>query len=207
MLLSIRLLGRPEASYGEQPPLRFGTKKKRALLCYLAAKGGRHPRRELAEILWPESEKRHARADLRAVLSEFRKTLREDKAYDRVARFFVIDRDLLGVDAREVELDLNTLEAAVSLARSETSSGGSTDAVGHRDLIGRLKGTLGLYWGSSWRASRLRRPTSTSCALRPSGRGGARPWLGGGGDPAARRRGPVSRCCPSAGSWSAPSAG
>jgi DNA-binding SARP family transcriptional activator len=49
--LSIRLLGPPEVSFGEQPPLRFGTKKRLALLCYLAAEGGRHPRRELAELL------------------------------------------------------------------------------------------------------------------------------------------------------------
>jgi hypothetical protein len=51
-LLRIRLLGPPEVSFGEQPPLRrFGTKKTLALLCYLAAEGGRHPRRELAELL------------------------------------------------------------------------------------------------------------------------------------------------------------
>src|SRR3954469_6876161 len=71
--LSIRLLGPPEVSLKERPPLRFGTKKRLALLCYLATEGGRHPRRELAELLWPHSEERRARADLRGTLSKLRK--------------------------------------------------------------------------------------------------------------------------------------
>ena len=64
--LSLRLLGPPEVSL-EGLPVRFRIKKELALLCYLAAEGGRHPRRELAELLWPESEERHARADLRCL--------------------------------------------------------------------------------------------------------------------------------------------
>jgi hypothetical protein len=42
--LSLRLLGPPEASL-EELPVRFRIKKELALLCYLAAEGGRHPRR------------------------------------------------------------------------------------------------------------------------------------------------------------------
>src|SRR3954453_15121183 len=151
--LSIRLLGPPEASLKEQPPLRFRLKKRLALLCYLAAEGGRHPRRELAELLWPHSEERRARADLRGALSNLRKTLEEGGAQDgeEEARFFLIEGDLLGVELKEVELDLEALEAAVSLARTETSPGGrnAEDAavVGRRDLIGRLQGDLELYRG------------------------------------------------------------
>src|SRR5919112_1686491 len=100
--LSIRLLGPPEASFGEQPPLRFGTKKRLALLCYLATEGGRHPRRELAELLWPESDERHARTALRSTLAKLRKALREDTAYGKEVQFFVIDGDLLGVEPKEV---------------------------------------------------------------------------------------------------------
>jgi DNA-binding SARP family transcriptional activator len=145
--LSIKLLGPPEASL-EGRPLRFRIKKALALLCYLAAEGGRHPRRELAELLWPQSEERRARTDLRSVLAKLRKTLGEDTSHDEEeeARFLVIDGDLLGVRPREVELDLEALEAAVSLARRETSPGGrSAEAAGHQGLIGRLEGTLGLY--------------------------------------------------------------
>src|ERR687889_529891 len=155
-LLSIRLLGPPEVSFGEQPPLRLGTKKRLALLCYLATEGGRHPRRELAEFLWPQSEERRARTDLRSSLANLRKALREGTgegtAYGKEDRFFVVDSDLLGIEERAVELDLEALEAAVSLARTETSPGGRSIAedpavVGHRELIGRLEGALGLYRG------------------------------------------------------------
>src|SRR5919112_1002476 len=156
--LSIRLLGPPEVSFGEQPPLRLGTKKRLALLCYLATEGGRHPRRELAELLWPQSEERRARTVLRSALANLRKALREGTgegtgegtAYGKEDRFFVVDSDLLGIEARAVELDLEALEAAVSLARAEASPGGrsaDTAAVGRRELIGRLEGALGLYRG------------------------------------------------------------
>src|ERR687889_445750 len=155
-LLSIRLLGPPEVSFGEQPPLRLGTKKRLALLCYLATEGGRHPRRELAELLWPKSEERRARTDLRSALANLRKALREGTgegtAYGKEDRFFVVDSDLLGIEPRAVELDLEALKAAVSLARTETSPGGRSIAedpavVGRRELIGRLEGALGLYRG------------------------------------------------------------
>jgi DNA-binding SARP family transcriptional activator len=145
--LSLKLLGPPEASL-KGLPVRFRIKKELALLCYLAAEGGRHPRRELAELLWPESEERHARADLRAVLHKLRKTLREDSAHDGVARFFVIESNRLELEPREIELDLEVFEAAVSPARGETSLGGSSAADGgRRELIGRLQGDLGLYRG------------------------------------------------------------
>jgi DNA-binding SARP family transcriptional activator/tetratricopeptide (TPR) repeat protein len=154
-LLSVRLLGSPEVSFGRRG-LRFGRKKALALLCYLAADGGKHSRRELAELLWPQSEERRARTDLRGILTRLRKTLGEDGArsygYGEGVRFLAIEGDLLGVEPRGVELDLLTLEAAVSLSRSETSgsSPGSrsvNDAVGRRDLIARLKGALKVYRG------------------------------------------------------------
>jgi DNA-binding SARP family transcriptional activator/predicted ATPase len=145
--LSLRLLGPPEASL-EGLPVRFRIKKELALLCYLAAEGGRHPRRELAELLWPESEERHARADLRAVLHKLRKTLREESADDGVARFFVVESNRLELEPREIKLDLEVFEAAVSLARRETSLGGRSAADGgRRELIGRLQGDLELYRG------------------------------------------------------------
>ena len=145
--LSLRLLGPPEASL-EGLPVRFRIKKALALLCYLAAEGGRHPRRELAELLWPQSEERNARADLRAVLHKLRKTLREESAHDAVDRFFVIQSNRLELEPWGIELDLEVFEAAVSLARRETSLGGRSAAAGERrELIGRLQGDLGLYRG------------------------------------------------------------
>ena len=109
--LSLRLLGPPEVSL-RGLTLRFGIKKQLALLCYLAAEGGRrHHRRELAELLWPRSEERQARTDLRSVLSRLRQNLVEE------ARLLLIDGDLLGVEPTQVELDTEALETAVSLAR------------------------------------------------------------------------------------------
>jgi len=145
--LSLRLLGPPEVSL-EGLPVRFRIKKELALLCYLAAEGGRHPRRGLAELLWPESEERHARADLRALLHKLRKTLREESTHDGAASFFVIESNRLGLEPRGIELDLEVFEAAVSPARGQTSLGGrsATDG-GRRELIDRLQGDLGLYRG------------------------------------------------------------
>src|SRR3712207_742534 len=151
----ISLLGRPEASI-EGRPLRFRIKKALALLCYLAVEGGNHPRRELAELLWPQSDERHARTALRSALSNLRKTLGEDRAHEEEEvqenRLLLADGDLLGVEPQGIDLDLRTLEAAVELARSEapgTSPGGSRvdGAVGRRDLIARLEETLGVYQG------------------------------------------------------------
>jgi DNA-binding SARP family transcriptional activator len=78
--LSIRLLGTPEATlWGWR--LRFGTRKALALLCYLAAEGKKYPRGELAELLWPRSDRRHARTDLRSTLSRLRKTCEEGSRF------------------------------------------------------------------------------------------------------------------------------
>ena len=149
--LSLRLLGPPEASLRGRR-LRIRLKKVLALLCYLAAEGGRrHQRRELAELLWPRSDERHARTDLRAVMSKLKKSLGEQTAHDgeEGPRLLVIDGDLLAVEPTDVELDTEALEAAVSLARSETSSATSSGDAGgrRRELIGRLRGELGLYRG------------------------------------------------------------
>ncbi|HEX2180841.1 MAG TPA: AAA family ATPase, partial [Rubrobacteraceae bacterium] len=153
--LSIRLLGRPEASLWGRA-LRFGTKKALALLCYLAAEGKKYPREELAELLWPRSDRRSARTDLRSILSRLRKALGEGGGGSEGVVLLAVEGDLLGVEPGGVDLDLRTLEAAVSLARSETSEpplGTSlrdrtvSDTVEHGDLLARLEGALGIYRG------------------------------------------------------------
>ena len=155
MPLSIKLLGLPEVSL-EGRSLRFGRKKALALLSYLAAGGGRRPRGELAGLLWPASEGRRARTDLRSILTSLRKTLEDGGTGDRglggEIGLLAIEGDLLGVELREVELDLRTLEAAVSMARRETAGtspmGRSVEAAtGHRDTIAGLEGALEAYRG------------------------------------------------------------
>ena len=117
-------------------------------MCYLAAEGGRHPRRELAELLWPQSDEQHARMDLRSTLARLRKTLGEEsvRGGEEADLFLVIEGDLLGLELGGIYLDLKALEAAVSLSRTETSPAGGRsaqedDAVVRRDLIGSLEGT------------------------------------------------------------------
>jgi Bacterial transcriptional activator domain len=150
--LSVRLLGPPEVSF-EGQDLRFGRKKALALLCYLAAQGGKRSRGELAELFWPQSDKRSARTDLRSTLTRLRKKLGEDRTCGdgrgKEDRLLAVDGDLLGLEPRGVELDLRTLEAAVSLARSETSgtSPGGSPTPESRDRMGRLEGALGSYRG------------------------------------------------------------
>ena len=51
------------------------------------------------------------------------------------------------MESRGIELDLEALQAAVSLARTETSPPGGGSAVGHRGFISRLRGDLELYRG------------------------------------------------------------
>jgi hypothetical protein len=68
------------------------------------------------------------------------------------SRLLTIDGDLLGVELRGFELDLRTIETAVSLARSKTSNSSragrsAADAVSGRDVAARLEGTLGAYRG------------------------------------------------------------
>ncbi|CAA9455735.1 MAG: hypothetical protein AVDCRST_MAG58-1447 [uncultured Rubrobacteraceae bacterium] len=155
MSLSIRLLGPPEASLCGRG-LRFDTRKALALLCYLATEGSNHPRIKLAELLWPRSHERHARTDLRSTLSRLRKALGEGGGSSEGNGLFAVEGDLLGLKPGGIELDLETLEAAVSLARSETSGpplgASSADrsangAVEHKDILNRLEGTLGIYGG------------------------------------------------------------
>ena len=155
--LCISLLGPPEVSVGERK-VRFERKKALALLCYLAVESGRRRRAELAELLWPRSEERRARTDLRSVLARLKKTLGENGSHrgddgSEGVRLLAIEGDLLGLEAGGLGLDLRTLEAAVSLARSETSEtsqGGRSveeDVVRRRGLILRLERSLEVYRG------------------------------------------------------------
>src|SRR5918998_2702680 len=153
--LSIRLLGPPKATLRGRG-LRFGTKKALALLCYLAAEGKKYPRGELAGLLWPRSDRRHARTDLRSTLSRLRRACGEGNGSSEGGSLFAVEGDLLGVEPGVVELDVGRLEAAVSLARSQfsvTSMGpplrdrSANGTVERADVLARLERTLGIYGG------------------------------------------------------------
>lgn len=70
--LEVAVLGTPIITY-ERKHVSFESNKAIALLAYLAAHPGSHPRAELATLLWPESDQKRARGALRYTLSIIRK--------------------------------------------------------------------------------------------------------------------------------------
>jgi DNA-binding SARP family transcriptional activator len=78
--LTLRLLGSPEVTVGDQP-LWFPTRKVLALLIYLVVEGGRPSRETLMALLWPESPPAKAAVTLRGTLSRLRKVLQPAGEY------------------------------------------------------------------------------------------------------------------------------
>jgi len=69
--LRLYLLGPPELKQNKHTA-KIERQKTMALLVYLIVAKQRHSRDELATLLWPEYDQRHARANLRRCLSELR---------------------------------------------------------------------------------------------------------------------------------------
>jgi DNA-binding SARP family transcriptional activator len=120
--LHFALLGPPQVYHGGQV-LAFPSRKALALLLYLAVEEGKHARKMLSELFWPESDAAHARSALRTTLLELRDVLMKDAipaertGLDRIPHLH-IDRDMLSLDMTTgVSLDLHTLQAAWVLAR------------------------------------------------------------------------------------------
>jgi DNA-binding SARP family transcriptional activator len=113
-LLSFALLGRTDVRHGGVP-LALPTRKALALLVYLAAEGGVHPRERLAALLWPESDRERARAMLRYTLAALRRALGEHNG----ASHLIGERDAIGLDAgSDIEIDLHALERAAAPTRA-----------------------------------------------------------------------------------------
>jgi DNA-binding SARP family transcriptional activator len=83
-------------------------------------RGEEVPQGELAELLWPRSDRRSARTDLRSALSKFRKALGEGGARREDSSegvgLFAVEGDLLRIVPEGVELDLtsDTLDAVAT---------------------------------------------------------------------------------------------
>ncbi|PWG74829.1 hypothetical protein DF186_15860, partial [Enterococcus hirae] len=78
--LTMRLLGNPQVTVGQQP-LSFPTRKVLALLIYLVVEGGQHSRETLIALLWPESAPEKATVTLRGALSRLRRVLQPAGEY------------------------------------------------------------------------------------------------------------------------------
>jgi DNA-binding SARP family transcriptional activator len=120
--LHFALLGPPQV-YHDGQLLAFPSRKALALLLYLAVEEGKHSRKTLSELFWPESDAAHARSALRTTVLELRDVLAEetspaDKIRANRIPHLRIDRDTLSLDLTSgVSLDLHTLQAAWVLAR------------------------------------------------------------------------------------------
>ncbi len=137
--LHFALLGPPQV-YHDSQLLVFPSRKALALLLYLGVEEGRHSRKTLSELFWPESDAAHARSALRTTVLELRDVLAEDTfstrrtGANRVPHLH-IDRDTLGLDlASGVSLDLQTLQAAWVLARN-TAHATLADETHHAQLL------------------------------------------------------------------------
>ena len=122
-ILHFVLLGPPQV-YHDGQLLVFPSHKALALLLYLAVEEGKHSRKTLSELFWPESDAAHARSALRTTVLELRDVLMKDAVpADRTGAHRIphlhSDHDTLSLDLTSgVTLDLHTLQAAWVLARN-----------------------------------------------------------------------------------------
>ena len=146
--LNLALLGAPEVRHAGQD-VTFRTRKALALLIYLVVEGGRHSREKLTALFWPESDEEQSRATLRSTLFYVRKTLEE--LSNPPLSHLLIEHNTIGFNsASDFDLDLNTLQAAWTLAR--TSPDGPPgqrvheEAVQH-NVLTRLQQAVNVYRG------------------------------------------------------------
>jgi DNA-binding SARP family transcriptional activator len=110
--LGVAVLGTPHVRHGDAV-LTFATRKALALLIYLTVEGGLHTREKLATVLWPDSDRAHARAMLRYTLTDLRHALRHAQEASHV----IVQRQLLGIDlASDLDLDIAPLRVAATTA-------------------------------------------------------------------------------------------
>jgi len=146
--LTIRLLGIPEISLGDQA-LSFRTRKVLALLTYLAVERGMHSRESLMALFWPESPSKSAAASLRVTLSRLRQGLGQasdilitEAGNVRFDSNYPVDLDLdwLNTAARK-DASLDELRSILTVDRGEFLDGFSLpDAPAFDDWISIQRG-------------------------------------------------------------------
>lgn len=134
--LTVRSFGGFEVQAGDGRPLAIPTRKAQALLAYLAlARGGTHPRDELATLLWSDASAPAARNALRQTLFVLRKALGSaaDVALITSAEALSLRRDAVQTDVGAFERALVTgtpsdLDTAAALYRGDLLTGLTADA-------------------------------------------------------------------------------
>ncbi|MGD8362252.1 MAG: hypothetical protein PVJ04_12570, partial [Gemmatimonadota bacterium] len=102
----LRILGNPTLQPTTAPgESRLRPGKPLALLAYLAVEGGPVSRDDLAELLWPDADRRHSRASVRQALWYLRRELAEE-IFD--------SEDTVALTPGALETDLEGFRAALS---------------------------------------------------------------------------------------------
>ncbi len=134
LTLHILALGPPEVRLGEYL-VTFPTRKTLALLIYLAIEAGLQPREHLAALLWPEGSPERSHASLRNTLCHLQTALRRASGESQTPYLSVTHNSLaLNPDA-DINFDLQTVERAYSLARSDRSSRSLPDGLAGLPLL------------------------------------------------------------------------
>ena len=140
-LLTIRLLGNPEATIGQQV-LDFRTRKVFALLIYLLVEKGMHNRESLMTLLWPESTAKDAAVTLRVTLSRLRQSLQP------AGPFLMTESGKVGFNFEQpFDLDLDWLATACAEPFSKLKTGSAEAAVSPQTPADELKPILELDRG------------------------------------------------------------
>lgn len=118
--LKLLALGPPEVRLGENLVV-FPTRKTQALLFYLSIEGGQQPREHLASLFWPESSPDLSYASLRNTLSRLQTALRDPNDTGN-SSYLTVTNSALGLNPEAViDLDLQKVERAFTMANSERS--------------------------------------------------------------------------------------
>ncbi|MGC4043296.1 MAG: winged helix-turn-helix domain-containing protein [Armatimonas sp.] len=120
MIWKIALLGRVEVRFGTREVTRFESTRVVALLARLALFPNRiHPREELIELLWPDTEPAVGRNRLRSTLSTLRRQLESSEAEGDL---FQVSRHSLRLNPQACTCDVWELEQAIRQKRWNTAS-------------------------------------------------------------------------------------
>ncbi len=139
--LEIRLLGQLEVHCDEQL-LDFPTQKVKELFAYLVIyRDHAHPRALLANLLWPETEEKHGRANLRKALSLLRKMLSPE-----AERWLISSGGAVRFNPSDCWLDIEEFERIVTFTPGPSPVGELRERGGEA-RVRALEQAIALYRG------------------------------------------------------------
>ena len=119
--LSLQFLGTLQVTLDDVPIKDFESNKARALLVYLAVESDLpHQREKLAGLLWPDMTESDARRNLRHILFNLRKVLRDHKTD---TPFLLTDRQSIQFNiTNNVQLDIKVYTDAIAATKEHPHS-------------------------------------------------------------------------------------